>query len=207
MRTITLSISILCLTLAQLAGAQTQPVQSDMDWLLSQGAPTTAPTTLDTNTATSSPLVGKTAQDLSRTGIVELSDGTKLVGRLSTTPGKPLRFWDDEKKEYLDIPFSRVKSVEAEVVWERDEKEWAFKQAGSDDKVYSGRTYPARELVYTLQTTTGRTVRGSIVAPVQYEDPAGEKSRLLVLHKRHKGDAGTTLAQLVYVTSVRFEGD
>jgi hypothetical protein len=196
---------LILLALTTRTDAQTQPAASDMDWLLSVGTATTVPSTPEPDAPARSPLVGKPTRDLSRAGTVQLSDGTTLVGRLSTTPDKPLRFWDEEKKEYLDIPFSRVKSLEAEVVWERDEKEWAFKQAGADDKVFTGRTYPARELIYTLETTTGRTVRESIVAPLQYDDPTGKKSRLLVLHKRDKGPAGTTLAELVYVKSVQFE--
>jgi hypothetical protein len=68
-------------------------------------------------------------------------------------------------------------------------------------KVYSGRTYPARETAYTFTLTDGTVITGGSVAPLYVTTDDG-KTRTLVLHKRDKGDVGQTLKQLVYVARV-----
>ena len=163
--------------------------------------PSTAPAATAPTTATS-PLITDT-KDESRTGTITLSDGTKLSGKISTTADKPLRVYDENEKQYTDVPFDKIASIKAEVVWERDEKEWQFKLSGSDEKVYSGKTYPARETRYTITKTDGTTVSGAIAAPIYFKQ--GEQRRTLVLHKRDKGDVGQTLKQLIYVQGVEFD--
>jgi hypothetical protein len=182
-------------------GAEPTTKSSDpaLDWMLAH--PTTAPATTAPTTA-SSPLVSD-AKDETRAGTITLSDGTKLTGQISTTVDKPLRVYDENEKQYIDVPIDKIASIKAEVVWERDEKEWQFKLSGSDEKVYSGKTYPARETRYTIAKLDGTKVSGAIAAPIYFKQ--GEGRRTLVLHKRDKGDVGQTLKQLVYVQSVEFD--
>jgi hypothetical protein len=151
----------------------------------------------------SRPSVFKTDADdgETRTGTVTLSDGTVITGRVATTAEKPIRIWVAEEKQYEDVPLSQVASAEARVAWERDEPEWNFKESGSDVKVYSGRTYPARELTYKFTLTDGTVLTGGVVAPL-YTTTADGRTRTLVLHKRYKGTAGQKLTDLVYVKRV-----
>lgn len=190
------------LILTHVARAQTAPTDPSLDWLMSQAkpaGPTSEPTIQET-----SPLQTTNKNTAGRPATLTLGDGTTLRGDVSTTPGKPIRIWDEEAKQYLDLPLSRLALVEAEVVWERDEREWQFKQAGSDEKVYSGKSYPARELVYNVTLNDGMTLRGGIVAPIEYTDSTTGRSQIFVLHKRDKGPVGQTLAQLVYVKEIKF---
>ena len=130
--------------------ASTQPVNDQtLDWLLGQA--TTAPAAPATTAPSShpaAPFVENDPQNKERAlgirhGFIRTSDGEKIVGRISTTLDKPLRVWDDQKKEYRDVPFPLVKTIDAQVVWERDEpEEWHFKESGSDIKEYTGKTYP-----------------------------------------------------------------
>jgi hypothetical protein len=177
----------------------TKPSDPAADWMLAQA--TTKPATTRATTAPSLPLIERDSKS-PRVATITFSDGAKLTGPLGTTPGKPLRVYVDETKEYIDVPIDEVASLKAEVVWERDEKEWQFKLSGSDEKVYSGKTYPARETKYTIKSVDGKEVSGSIAAPLYLKQ--GEESKTLVLHKRDKGEVGQILKQLIYVKEVQF---
>jgi hypothetical protein len=182
----------------------TAPSDPTMDFLLSHATTVPADATLDA--PATQPAVLQSANNLedeSRPGELILSDGHTLTGRLSTTLRQPIRVWDDAKGEYQDIPFSMIQSMQAQVVWERDEPEWKFKESGSDIKEYSGRTYPARMTNYLLTLTDGTTVAGGVADPVYLDNADGHK--IFILHKRDKGDPGQTLGQLIYVKQVNFK--
>jgi hypothetical protein len=89
------------------------------------------------------------------------------------------------------------------VLWERDEKEWHFKESGSDIKEFNGKTYPNRETQYTFTLLNGQTLSGGVVEPLYLQTPDGPV--LFALHKRDKGEVGQTLKQLVYVKSAEFK--
>jgi hypothetical protein len=193
-----------------------------VDWLLSQSAapaatsanlpgsaspaaPSTDPASPLTDAGAASqpsmPLQSRSADhEDARTGTLTLSDGAKITGAMTTTPDQPVRIFDPAKGIYRDIPFDLIKSMEAQVDWERDEKVWDFAENGSDIKVYSGKTYPARETSYLVTLINGQTITGAVACPLYVQLPAGQ--RLFVLHKRDKGDVGQTLTDLVYVKSV-----
>ena len=211
-------IVLLLISLAVLPTSR--PSDSVVDDLLSSATTspttnafaTTAPTTAALTTAALDhhprpfppprPLtMGKTDPD-SRRGTITLSDGTSVTGQISTTAGKPLRIWVEQEKEYHDLPLRSVTSVSAEVLWEKDEPQFRFKESGSDVKVETGKTYPARETVYRFTMSDGSTVTGGIVAPVQVTTADGATT--YILHKRDKGDAGQSLADLKYVKQIDF---
>jgi hypothetical protein len=193
---------------APTAAPNTQPNDPTMDWLLNQSS--TAPSTQSADAATqpaattqpAMPLQSNIEQD-QRDGVLTMSDGEKLVGSISTTLDQPMRFWVDAEQKYHDIPFDLIASMEAQVLWERDEKEWKFVENGSDIKEYSGKTYPAHELVYEVTLLNGDKLTGGIAAPL-YVRLADGSTKLEVLHKRAKGEVGQTLKDLLYVQSVHF---
>jgi len=197
-----LCLSVLSVTLCPIvrpteaSDSSTQPTDAGVDWILSH--PTTAPSTKPT-TNQISPLVDSHPAK-TRTGTITLSDGTKLTGEISTTTDKPLRVFDENAKQYTDVPFDQVVSIKASVLWERDEKEWQFKLSGSDEKVYSGKTYPARETSYTITTADGNKISGSIAAPIYFK--SGDQRKIFILHKRDKGEVGQTVKQLLYVDRI-----
>jgi hypothetical protein len=202
-------LGIALLTAAGPATAPTsQPADSATDWLL--GTATTQPAAAAASQPSDqpppiSPLMAKNQTDPDqRHGTITFSDGSTITGTIGTTVGKPLRTWDETAGEYRDMPMRFVKSIKAQVLWERDEPEWRFKESGSDVKIYTGKTYPARETAYVLTLTSGKTIKGSIVAPLYTrDDQGGEKT--FILHKRDKGDVGQALKDLVYVSEVEFD--
>ncbi len=206
-------VLIVMLTGGLLAGAEdappatpaTAPGDPTLDWLMGQA--TTAPAPRATPPATAraqSPLQSGTADaNRYRQAVLMLSDGEKIRGRFATTLGKPIRVWDEEKKQYRDVPFDLIQSMRSSVVWQRDQEEWKFIASGSDIKERTGKTYPARETIYTVTLVNGQTVTGGVVAPLYLDTPSGDKT--FVLNKRSKGSVGQMLKQLVYVEAVEFE--
>ena len=198
------------------AAPEAKPKDETVDWLVDQGSEADAPKP-DADPAaagkaggdegaSASPFAPKKDDNKNvRRGVITLSDGEQVRGRIGTTRGKPLRVWDAKNRRYRDVPFHLVKSAAAEVAWERDEREWHFKESGSDIKEYSGKTYPARELRYTLTLLNGQTITGGIVAPL-YVERKNDDPVLFTLNKRTKGEVGQSLDDLVYVARVEFEG-
>lgn len=193
-----------CLAFAALTFGLTTPPSTDpsMDSILglsqhpaaSQPQPTTQTT----------PLKSPGEDDQTRPGELTLSNGTKVKGKITTTVEKPLRIWVEKEKNYEDVPLDQIESAVATVVWERDEKEWNFKETGSDIKVYSGKTYPARQTQYKFTLTDGTIIQGDVVAPL-YTTTEDGKTSTYVLYKRDKGKVGQKLVDLIYVKSVEFK--
>jgi hypothetical protein len=136
-------------------------------------------------------------------GYLELSDGTIHPGLLSLTRDARLKIFEEERKQFREIPWSSIKRIDCTVSKEWVEEEWRFKENASDEKYFTGRTYPAREYAHTVTLQNDRTIRGPLAGIVYVQaDPAGESVRYL-LHKRDKGEPGTALRSLVYVRSIR----
>jgi hypothetical protein len=180
----------------------TKPADSSMDSILGLSKKPTAQPEAATQPA-AAPTLKSDADDQSREGTITMSDGAKIHGKIATTQDKPVRIWVEKEKDYEDVPFDQITSAEVEVLWERDEKEWNFKETGSDIKVYSGRTYPARQTQYTFTLTDGTVIKGDVVAPL-YVTMADGKSKTYVLYKRDKGEIGQTLKDRPYVKSLTF---
>ena len=137
-------------------------------------------------------------------GYAELSDGTLYVGRLYLTRDARLRVFDATIGRQREIPLRVVGKIECKVKREWLEKEWRFKENANDAKVYTGRTYPARECVHTITLQDGRKIVGPLAAIVYVEEKGRNKPTRLILHKRQKGPIGTQAKSLVYVRTLAF---
>jgi hypothetical protein len=147
-------------------------------------------------------------------GYVELSDGSIHAGLVYLTRDKRLQVYDQKLQRQREVPLQVVKQIDCKVKKEWMEKEWKFKETTSDEKLYTGRNYPARQYAHTITLEDGRTVEGDLsgiiyVQPQSY-DPAKARTyqrqadpERFILHKRDKGDIGTELKSLVYVRSVK----
>jgi len=134
-------------------------------------------------------------------GYIELSDGTKRPGRICTTRAKRLKIYNLKRKIYEFVPVPACKRIEAVVEWERVDREWRFKEAGSTEKVYSGRAYPVRMLAWRLILRNDHEIVGHILGQPLYAKHGGKAERF-ILHKRDKGPMGGKLEDLVYVRRV-----
>ena len=152
-------------------------------------------------------------------GYVELSSGAKVPGRIFTTRAKRVKIFNLEKEIYEYVPMPAVRKIETVIEWERMEKEWRFKEAGSPEKVYTGRSYPARKFAYRLTLLGGHTITGHILGQPLYlarpsraspsrasgsSDGSNDEGKVdrFILHDRQKGPLDTTLEDLVYLKRV-----
>jgi hypothetical protein len=199
----------LILLLCVFAEPATQPVRPSgddtLDWLMGQAAPATKPADLDDELPTTGPSPFAQAENPeAAAGKVALSDGRVLIGQIATTRGKPIRIFDEQAKQFRDVPLALIRRVEARVDWERDEREWQFERSGSDVKVYTGRTYPARLTSYMITLATGQQITGGVVAPIYVRTADGQPTRF-ALYKRNKGPIGQALKDLVYIQRIDIE--
>ena len=136
-------------------------------------------------------------------GFVEMSNGRVHPGQVMLTRDARLKVFDEQQKKHREIPLKAIKRIDCTVQKEWVEEEWRFKENASDEKYFTGRTYPSREYTHKITLQNGQKIEGTLSGIVYVRaDPAAEPERYL-LHKRDKGDPGTDLKSLVYVRSIQ----
>jgi hypothetical protein len=164
------------------------------------------------------PLFESARPDYAVDGTLSTSDGQTFAGVLSTTGGKPLRIFERGKSQFVDFTLKDILRIDVAVEEEQEEPYWYWKQSGSDEKVFTGKSYPWRKYITTVTLLGGRTLTGDldgllyIVVPSPTGAPSvpttgtpqetGPRKLRFLLHKRDKGEEGQKAAELVYVTSV-----
>jgi hypothetical protein len=147
-------------------------------------------------------------------GYVELSDGSIYPGRIYLTRDKALKIYDEQLQRQREIPLGAVKQIQGTIKKEWLEKEWKFAESAKDEKLYTGRSYPAREYVHTITLKDGRIISGSLSAIVYVQSldshaknsgssMSETKAQQFILHKRDKGAMGQDLQSLLYVKLIK----
>ena len=136
---------------------------------------------------------GQAERDDAVPGCLELSDGSVHPGMIYLTRDKRLNIYDDRLQRQREVPLQAVKKVECKVKREWMEKEWKFKETTSDEKIFTGRRYPAREYVHTITLVDGRTITGPLAAIVYVRLAPRQEPERFLLNKRNKGEAGKDL--------------
>jgi hypothetical protein len=156
----------------------------------------------------------RTERDDAVPGYMEMSDGKILVGNIYMTRDKRLKIYDATTNLQRSIPLRAVRQIECKVLKEWMEKEWRFKELAHNEKYYTGREYPSREYEHIITLNDGRTITGPLaeiiyVQPFAYSaDEARSyrpevKPEKCLIHKRDKGEFGTTLKALTYVKLIK----
>ncbi len=135
-----------------------------------------------------------------RTGVVILSDGKTLSGRVWTTLKTPFRVWLPDIKQYRDIDIRLIKHIQVQVLAAKEIRDWRYQQEGSDIKNYSGKTRPRISFAYSFTLLNGKLITGTLDAPL-YVRAAGHTANLII-YKRVEGKLGEKLSAVVYVKSV-----
>ena len=135
-------------------------------------------------------------------GVLELSDGSLHIGEIFLTRDAKLKIYDPKTKKFREVPLENVRRIECHVQKEWLEREWRFREAASNEKVYTGRTYPASIYEHTVTLRDGTSIRGPLSAPIYVREAESEKPRRFLLRKRDKGPIGTTLKALIYVRRI-----
>jgi len=152
---------------------------------------------------------------------IELSNGERDTGRLSLTADLGMTFYDTAAKEWREVELSELSRIDARPRAEELDKEWRWKEAGRDEKVYTGRTRPRRWLDHDVTLADGTRFTGHVKGTLVYietdPEPAADKKtegepkrarpvkKRIVIRQYQRGDWGQTLKDLVYIKSIVVE--
>jgi len=139
----------------------------------------------------------------SRLGTITLNTGKTLEGRIWTTLQTPLRVFIDGEKAYRDVDFATITKAQVLVDSEKLELDWRWKKEGSDEKVFSGKSYPNVEARYKFTLVNGQTLEGGVVTPIYIEDAKGRQ--VLVMDKKYRGPLDSQLKDLVYIKTLELK--
>jgi len=138
-----------------------------------------------------------------RAGTVDWSDGHKVAGAISLTPGKVLRLFSGGSQ--VTIKLEQVKEIifktEKEEMWEG----FYFPNAGQATQVKTGEVYPIRYLQTQITLGNGQVVEGHLFTTVFYLENDDGVQKVVVMAKE-SGPNGTKLTDLIYPTAIRFDG-
>lgn len=137
-------------------------------------------------------------------GSIAASDDKGVSGTLYTTLGKPLKIYDRAERRSVDFELSEISRIDVSIEEEHEEQVWFWKESGSDEKIYTGKTYPWRKYLTTVAFLSGRKITGDLSGLVYLEKADGSKIRY-TLYQRQKGKEGERPADLVYVVSIVVE--
>lgn len=176
---------------------------SDLEYWLDQAQPASAPASAP---AGSSPLgpADRFSREDALPGVVVLSDGRVLPGEVFTTRDHDWEVWVESENRWRHVPPAAVLGIRAVVVEEGMELEWRWKEMGSDEKVFTGRSRPIRRLRWRFHLADGSDLTGDVKGQPIWIEHAGRRLGPFVLHERSAGDYGQNLQQLVYVRRVVF---
>jgi len=135
-------------------------------------------------------------------GVVVLSDGRVLAGHVYTTRDKSWEVWVESEKRWRHVPPIVVLSIRAVVIDEKLDKEWRWKEMGSDERIYTGRTRPVRRHEWRFHLIDGSVVTGGVKGQPVWVEYDGTRHGPFVLHERTAGEYGQGLKDLVYVKAV-----
>ncbi|MFH1719143.1 MAG: hypothetical protein ABIF19_17445 [Planctomycetota bacterium] len=170
------------------------------------------------------------AQAAPRKAAVYFSDGKVLTGRIALTSGRKFKLNVPEggvlKTTDMvtgeDVQYGKVRQFTFEPIREmrfypnREEmrQDWKFTEETKYDektavadytpaqKAFWGETYPLRYLTSTVIFSSGETLEGYLYSVTIYIETE-EKTHRIILRNKDRGEKGTKLDDLVYVTKIK----
>jgi len=175
---------------------------SDLDFWLGQAKPTTTTAAIRPPPADPFGRGDRFGRGDALPGVVVLSDDEILAGGIHTTRDRNWEVWVESEQRWRHIPPLAVLSVRAVVLEEKMDREWRWKEMGSDEKVDTDRTRPTRRLQWRFHLIDDSHVTGTIKGQPLWVESAGKRRGPFVLHERSAGKYGQTLKDLIYVKEV-----
>jgi hypothetical protein len=134
--------------------------------------------------------------------VVRLSDGKVLPGWLHSTRERPWVVLPKGRKRWRRIPPAAVLSITAVVVEEKMELQWRWKEMGVPERVYTGKSYPRRRLLWRFRLIDGTKITGTVKGQPLWVLCGKKRHGPFVLHERVKGKIGEDLDDLLHVEKV-----
>jgi len=143
-----------------------------------------------------------------RAGAIEWSDGRKVAGAISLTPGRDLRLLANDRQFALSL--AEVKEIRFKPEKEEMREGFYFPNAGQATQAKTGEVYPVRYLQTEITLADGKVVTGHLMTTTFYletgSDATGDAAtEKVVLMAKQTGANGQKLADLVYPTLIRFD--
>lgn len=132
------------------------------------------------------------------------SDGTVHRGGILLTREKRLELYCDAEKKWHKLKLKDLAVIKWTVEFEREEREWRWKESGSDVKVYTGRKKIDRRYKTAVTRKDGTKVEGHIRGTVIYVQPKEGQKKRFFIYWNHPSDFDQKPEDLVYVEEVRF---
>jgi len=161
---------------------------------------------------------------------VYASDGAVYLGDVRLTRGRALLVFDPGEKHYAHVRLADLERLDFVVTAERIEREWRFKEGGSDVKVYTGKSCPRRDYRLKVYPKKGKPLaaelgQGMPLYILGYDQadvtlqalasdaegvfrdggrPKAGKKKRFILRSYDKGPVGSKLEDLVYIRRIEF---
>lgn len=170
------------------------------------------------------------AQASAREAAVYFSDGQVLTGKISLTPGRKFKLNIPKAGKIKttdmvtgeDVQYGKVRLFTFEPISEirfypsKEEmrQDWKFiektkydEKTGKADytpakKAFWGQFYPLRYLSSTVIFNSGETIEGHLYSVTIYLETENKTQRF-ILRSKQRGEKGTTLDELIYVTKIK----
>ncbi len=137
-----------------------------------------------------------------RAGSVEWSDGRKVSGAISLTPGKDLGIFLPAGK--VAIQLASVKEISFKPEKEEMREGFYFPNAGQATQAKTGEVYPVRYLQTRITLADGKVLEGHLFTTTFYIESENATEKLVLMAKQ-TGANGQKLTDVVYPTAIRFD--
>jgi len=142
------------------------------------------------------------AEAPTRKGSVEWSDGKKISGDLSLSPGKDFRLFVDS--EQISVRLEDLKEIRFIPEKEEMREGFIFPEPGKAAKQKTGDVYPVRYFKARLTLTNGKILEGHLFTTVLYLESEDSTQKVVLLAKM-SGKDGQKITDIVYPSDIRFD--
>jgi len=137
-----------------------------------------------------------------RPGSVAWSDGHKVAGAISLTPGKDLRLF--LPKGQVAIQLSEVREIIFKPEKEEMREGFYFPNAGQATQAKTGEIYPTRSLLTQITLADGKVLEGHLFTTTLYVETDANTEKVVLMAKQ-TGTNRQKLTDLVYPAQIHFD--
>ena len=141
--------------------------------------------------------------DDGRPGFVTWSDGRKMTGALSLSPGKNLLLFTGTGQ--VTVKLDQAKEIRLTPEKEETREGFYFPTAGQATKAKTGDVYPVRYLKTEITLADGQKLEGHLYTTVLYVE-TDEATEKVVLQAKQTGEDGQKISDIPYPALVQFAG-
>jgi hypothetical protein len=137
-----------------------------------------------------------------RPGTVTFSDGKKLTGDLTLTPGTQLKIFTSGQP--VELPLEETKELRFSSESEKMQQGFYFPEAGQATQAKTDDIYPIRNIHTQITLPDGHVLEGHLFTTVLYVQDAQGAAKKVVLEAKQTGQDNEKLTDLVYPTDITF---